>query len=187
MRFLPLLLLLLANGCADNSVAPGDPDLRSVNAAELQAELVALDAEIVVLNAWATWCLPCRYEFPEFTEFGRRKAADGVVVRFLSMDYEGEVPEAIAFLKEQEVEGVTYIKAPGTTTFLRDMHPRWSGGIPASFVYDGDGNLLDFWEGMVDYEVLDRRVAAARAQLDGGDAEETPEQDATEETAALRR
>ncbi|MEO1729084.1 MAG: hypothetical protein AAFR95_18925, partial [Bacteroidota bacterium] len=86
---------------------------------------------------------------------------------------------AIDFLKEQEVEGVTYIKEPGSTTFLRDMNPRWSGGLPASFVYDGDGNLVDFWEGMVDYETLDRRVVAARAAL----ADTT----AQEETAALAR
>ncbi|MEL6769605.1 MAG: TlpA disulfide reductase family protein [Bacteroidota bacterium] len=177
MRFLALLVLLLLVGCADNSVAPGEPDLRSVDASELQAELVALDAEIVVLNAWATWCLPCRVEFPEFMEYGRRKAADGVAVRFLSMDYEDDVRLAIDFLKEQEVEGVTYIKEPGSTTFLRDMNPRWSGGLPASFVYDGDGNLVDFWEGMVDYETLDRRVVAARAAL----ADTT----AQEETAAL--
>ncbi|MEL6705716.1 MAG: TlpA disulfide reductase family protein [Bacteroidota bacterium] len=179
MRLFSFLLLLFVVGCADNSVAPGEPDLRSVDASELQADLVALDAEIVVLNAWATWCLPCRVEFPEFMEYGRRKAADGVTVRFLSMDYEDDVRLAIDFLKEQEVEGVTYIKEPGSTTFLRDMNPRWSGGLPASFVYDGEGNLVDFWEGMVDYETLDRRVAAARAAL----ADTT----AQEETAALAR
>ncbi|MEM8598408.1 MAG: TlpA disulfide reductase family protein [Bacteroidota bacterium] len=184
MRFLALLVLLFAAGCADNSVAPGDPDLRSVDASELQADLVALDAEIVVLNAWATWCLPCRVEFPEFMEYSRRKAADGVVVRFLSMDYEDDVRFAIDFLKEQEVEGVTYIKEPGTTTFLRDMNPRWSGGLPASFVYDGEGNLIDFWQGAVDYETLDQRVAAARAALADDRAENEA---AEEETAALAR
>src|SRR5205823_10473493 len=45
--------------------------------------------KVVVLNYWATWCVPCRQEIPEFNRIHDEMGAKGVEVVGISMDQEG--------------------------------------------------------------------------------------------------
>jgi thiol-disulfide isomerase/thioredoxin len=134
--------------------------IEAVDAGQLAREVQMVDADYVVVNFWASWCLPCREEFPEFMRFDR--AHDDVAVRFVSLDFDDEVDLAAEFLREQGVTGTTYMQIGRAEEFIDSISTRWTGAIPASAIYDSDGNLLAFWEGKVDYDDLVQRVAAVR-------------------------
>lgn len=84
-----LALALLAGGSAPAAaIEAGKP------APLLQAQLLDGDSydlaahrgEVVVLNFWATWCVPCRAELPAFSDYFRQHRDEGLSVLAVSMD-----------------------------------------------------------------------------------------------------
>jgi len=164
---LAMLFGLAACGGASGGGAPLYDEagvvIQPVTAAGLIDEVRATGADLVVVNFWASWCLPCREEFPDFMRFDAERT--DVAVRFVSADFEDDVHFAAQFLEQQGYAGTSYLKSSQDNQFMRTVSSAWSGAIPATAIYDGDGNQLDFWEGKVDYDELSARVDAARPTL----------------------
>ena len=75
-----------------------------------------------------------------------------------STDFESDLPLASEFLVEQGVPWPSYAKTGVDFAFIEAFHKQWSGALPATFIYDRDGNLRAFWEGITSYEELERTV-----------------------------
>jgi thiol-disulfide isomerase/thioredoxin len=127
-------------------------------------------AKAVVLNVWATWCDPCREEFPDLVRLGHEYAWRGVRMVLVSSDFDSEKPAVTKFLAAQGVDFATYIKSGSDMTFINGLNPRWTGALPATFVYDGQGRLRDFWEGKASYAKMEEHL---RRVLAGGGADST--------------
>jgi thiol-disulfide isomerase/thioredoxin len=120
-------------------------------------------ASVVVLNVWATWCQPCREEFPDLVRLEREYRARGVRLVLVSADFPDALGEAKAFLDEHGVAFPSFIKDGDVPdqAFIDGLDPRWSGALPATIVFDGAGRKTAFWEGKADYPTLERRVKEA--------------------------
>jgi thiol-disulfide isomerase/thioredoxin len=104
------------------------------------------DATVTVVNFWATWCVPCVEEFPAFVKLEENLDERGVDVMFISTDFPNQKQKVVDFLKEHGVSGTSYLKTGKTTPFVNGFSEEWSGAVPATFIYDSDGTLLDFRE-----------------------------------------
>ena len=135
-----------------------EPEVRPATAQEILADVRQREADVKVVNFWATWCVPCRQEFPEFVQLGKDLAGK-VDVIFVSADFEEALPDAKAFLAEQGVT-VSYLKQEKDNVFIPAFHEDWTGALPATLLYDADGSVRDFWEGKTTYDVLRARVEA---------------------------
>ena len=160
--FVLLTALLALSACGGSDAAPEGLVIKPVSASELIDEVRAADADLVVVNFWASWCLPCREEFPDFVRYSREADPSDVQVQFVTVDFEEDLPHAAQFLREHGIDGTTYVKDGKEGAFISEINPDWTGAIPATAVYDRDGNRLAFWEGIVTYDQLVRRVDAAR-------------------------
>ncbi|HEX6851906.1 MAG TPA: TlpA disulfide reductase family protein [Candidatus Polarisedimenticolaceae bacterium] len=120
-------------------------------------------AAVVVLNVWATWCQPCREEFPDLLRLEREYRAKGVRLVLVSADFPDAVAEAEAFLRRHGVAFQTFLKDGDVPdqAFIDGLDPRWSGALPATIVFDGAGRKTAFWEGKADYATLERHVKEA--------------------------
>lgn len=153
-------LLILLFGPQD--VRAQEAVIRPVTYDALLSEIKDTDAEVTVVNFWATWCGPCREEFPAFVQLGKDFESEGVRVLFVSMDFDDEVPEVAAFLAEQNWDRPSYLRTGNDHEFISALHDEWSGVLPATMVYRQEGELVDFWQGEpVTFEELHTRVLNA--------------------------
>ena len=106
------------------------------------------DRRPLVLNLWASWCLPCRTEIPELSAFSDNRGD----VRVLGVAVDDTEGSAVAFAREIEA---TYPLALGTSEF-EDAYPRI--GLPVTFVIDGNGVITDVFNGILDEKVLGELV-----------------------------
>ena len=156
LPLLTLSLMVLIQGCASEA----SPDLAPspVSLDELKRTIDSRQGRVVVVNFWATWCMPCRVEFPDLVKFGKEFEDQGVDMVFVSTDFESDLPMAAEFLKEQGVPWRSYVKMGVDFEFIDAFHTQWSGALPATFVYDRDGNLRAFWDGITSYAELESQV-----------------------------
>lgn len=146
-------------GCdKPRSVPVEQVQVKPVTAAELLQLVRDSGAKVVLVNVWATWCGPCREEFPDLVRLARDHEAKGLKVMFVSTDFDSELPQVKEFLARHGVNFPTYLKAEKDMPFINAMDERWTGAIPATFVYDGSGKLRHFWEGMASYREFEQRV-----------------------------
>ena len=134
------------------------PEVQPSTHAELMTTIQNSTANVKVVNFWATWCVPCRQEFPALVQVGKDFAPHGVEVIFISADSEEDLPRVQAFLAEQNVTRKTYLVKGGENDFINAFHADWSGALPATFLFGRDGRLQVFWEGKTTYEELERRI-----------------------------
>ncbi|HEU4735527.1 MAG TPA: redoxin domain-containing protein [Solirubrobacterales bacterium] len=105
----------------------------------------------VLVNLWASWCIPCREEAPVLERFYQRnRARETTVVGINVQDNEGD---AVAFLREH----------PARFTQLRSVGDERSDafgstGVPENFLVEPDGDLALIWRGPVDDQFLRERV-----------------------------
>ena len=149
------------------------PELRPATVRELRAAIAAPGASAVLVNVWATWCLPCRKEFPDLLRAAADYRGRGLRLVLVSADFEDNAGAARAFLARHGVDFLTYLKTGADMEFIDALSPRWSGALPATFVYDGAGSLRDYWEGEATYETFAARIRAVVEAGTAGGKEES--------------
>lgn len=105
-----------------------------------EARLHALRGTPVVVNVWASWCVPCRAEFPLFqvasVRLGRR-------VAFLGVDTRDNAPDARGFLSNFPVSYPSFQDPSGD--IARSLAP--TEGVPATVFLDPAGRVTYFHQG----------------------------------------
>lgn len=113
---------------------------------------------LTLINFWATWCGPCREEFPDLVKIKRAWDAKGVDLAFVSTDFEADLSDVKTFLAEQGVDFDTYIKQGDDDTFLKTIDPAWPGALPTTFIFDSTGRKLQRWDGPITEEELNKII-----------------------------
>ncbi len=96
-------------------------------------DLAALRGQVVVLNFWASWCVPCRVEHADLVAAAERYQPRGV--RFFGLVYQDSPGSARAFI--QELGGVNYPSLLDEGTRVAISYG--ITGVPETFVIDQDG------------------------------------------------
>ena len=151
-------------GHPKSAAANGSQEPQPVTSAQIAEHVRGNGAAATLVNVWATWCGPCREEFPDLVRFQRDFRDRNVEVMYVSADFDDQVAEIRKFLSGQGMTGPSYLKAEADMAFIDGLDPRWSGALPATFVFDGTGKLVRYWEGRADYD----RFASAITEAMGG-------------------
>ncbi len=112
-----------------------------------------------MVNFWATWCDPCREEFPNLVRLHNTYRSHGLSVLAISMDEPESVPAIEQFLKSQGANFGSYRQHfKDFEALVNSINPRWGGAIPATFLYDREGRLVESWQGATTFEEFERAV-----------------------------
>jgi thiol-disulfide isomerase/thioredoxin len=144
-----------------NAIVIRPATLEQVQALVRTPDSLGAGARVVLMNTWATWCVPCREEFPDLMRIHREYRDRGLRLLLVSADFEDELPAARRFLAAQGVDFPTFIKNDDDMRFINGIEAAWTGALPATVLYDAAGGKLWFHEGKVTYEELKTRIDAA--------------------------
>jgi cytochrome c biogenesis protein CcmG/thiol:disulfide interchange protein DsbE len=100
-----------------------------------QQQIEALRGHPIVVNKWASWCGPCRFEFPFFRRLAERF---GKRIAFLGVDSRDSRDEAEEFLKEHPVPYPSIYDRRGKVARLF----RGDRAFPATAFYNREGELV---------------------------------------------
>ncbi|MGH2753227.1 MAG: TlpA family protein disulfide reductase [Actinomycetota bacterium] len=153
----PAVALLAVLGAAvmrsGSAPQPGDP------APDFEAPLLTgggtlalddLDGKPVVLNFWASWCVPCKDEAPMLS---RAAAAFGDRVAFVGVDVKDAHSDAVAFVEDQDLDYL-HVRDEDETIF-RDYGLT---GQPETFFIDDEGVIVEHVNGPLPQDALDQLV-----------------------------
>ena len=110
------------------------PDLPFTDGNGAPTSLAAFRGRVVVLNVWATWCLPCREEMPTLDRLQATLAGPGFEVVAVSIDRDG-MPVVREFFARQSIRHLhPYVDASGDALSILGV-----AGIPLTLLVDRDG------------------------------------------------
>jgi len=121
-------------------------DVREINLEGLKKILQRdpNDKRPLLLNFWATWCDPCREEFPDLVKLDGDYKDRGLNFIAISIDditdLKSEVPKFLNQMKATMPVVLLNMNDPEPAIKLVD--PAWDGQLPATFLYDKDGKVV---------------------------------------------
>ncbi len=105
----------------------------------------------VLVNLWASWCIPCREEAPVLQDFYEQNRGRETTV--VGIDVQDNEDDAVAFLREHPT-GYPQLRSVGDER----SDAFGSTGVPENFLVEPDGDLALIWRGPVDDQFLRERV-----------------------------
>ena len=119
-----------------------------------ELELASLRGKAVVLNVWASWCIPCKEEAPFLEQVWRDNRSRGLVV--VGLDAKDFRRDARRFMRRYELTFPVVFDGPGDTIASYGVT-----GFPETFVLDREGRVIETFVGAVNSDEDRARLRAA--------------------------
>ncbi len=147
-----ILALLAATTGAQQKLSP-------VDEAGYRAILKSNTGTVLLVDFWATWCAPCRQEMPLLSRLESRLKDKRFRLVTISADEPEQEPAAVEFLKKSGVTGAAYLRrAKDDDKFINSVDAKWSGALPALFLYDRQGTLVKSFVGETELSVIEAAI-----------------------------
>jgi thiol-disulfide isomerase/thioredoxin len=142
---------------AAQTPSPNDPALIDIQG--YQKLLQQYKGKPLLVTFWATWCEPCRDEYPMLNELAKQYAPQGLKVVGVSLDQDGDLILMRRFLARYKPMFPNYRKKKGEEdAFVQAVLPGWNGSIPASVFYAKDGQQVGHFVGAGDHETYEAAI-----------------------------
>ena len=166
LAFLCLLAgaAVMAAPQAPKTAAPRDPEL--IDAQGYEKLIQQYRGKPLLVTFWATWCEPCRDEYPMLNELAKQYAPQGLKVVGVNLDDDGDLILMRRFIARYRPVFPNYRRKPGNEEpFRQAVLPGWKGTLPASFFYAKDGKQVGSFVGEKNRETYE---GAIRSLLNSG-------------------
>lgn len=138
----------------EKSVGGPAPTITKIDEVELKKLLIPRGKPLLV-NFWATWCDPCREEFPELVKMyaDYKGRIDFLTISLDDLaDINTEVPK---FLIDMKSSMPAYLlKTDDEDAAMRSVSANWAGGLPFTILFDPDGSTAYFRQGKIRPDIL---------------------------------
>jgi thiol-disulfide isomerase/thioredoxin len=124
-----------------------EPVIKKLKATELEAYISGCDHPLIV-NFWATFCVPCNKEIPYFISSVDKYKDKGVELLLVSLDLPDYYPDRIATFakKNNYTASLAWLNETDADYFCPKIDKRWSGGIPSSLFINNKTHYRQFFD-----------------------------------------
>lgn len=149
-----LLLILFLPGIRNSIFAQPAANIPVMNFQQFEPTLHYSNDTIYIINFWATWCVPCRKELPEFEKIHKDFSGQKVKVILTSLDFPKQIENSlIPFLEKNNITAdVILLNDPNSNVWIDKVDTSWSGSLPATLIYNSSGR--QFFEKELNYESI---------------------------------
>src|SRR5271157_2348021 len=167
MKLRLLFIALWVSGgialAAAQAHAPKDPELIDVQG--YQRILQHYKGKPLLVTFWATWCEPCRDEYPMLNDLAKEYAPKGLQVVGVDFDQDGDLILMRRFLARYKPIFPNYRKKKGEEeAFSEAVMPGYNGALPASFFYARDGKQVGHVVGAGDHDTYEAAIRSLLAK-----------------------
>jgi thiol-disulfide isomerase/thioredoxin len=154
-----ILFFSIINYGQSGQLIQGNLEVSEITIDELNDIIKTREGKVLLINIWATWCVPCKEEFPDLIKIAD-KYGEQIELIGISIDFTDEVEsKIIPFLSELQPNFDNYVNIENDAEkFINNLNPKWSGAIPASFFYDSDGKQFLFYEGKMTFKEIETKA-----------------------------
>lgn len=145
-----------ASSSAEPAIGSEAPALALRDLTGQEQSLAGYRGKIVVLNFWATWCLPCRKEMPAFVSLQNAYAAWGVQVIAASADAADREAQVVRFVRDQKLAFPIWLGATPEQMLALGL----GNELPGTIILDRDGKIVARFRGTVTEAQLKKEVDA---------------------------
>jgi peroxiredoxin len=131
-------------------------DLTLKDLSGVEQSLQSLKGRIVVLNFWATYCIPCRKEMPDLAVIQNEFAPLGVQVIGVSTDDVADRSKVLQFVKETKVNFPIWVGGSAAHMVRFGL----GTALPGTVVIDREGKIAKIISGVIDAAVLRKEIEA---------------------------
>ena len=122
-------------------------------------ELLKPRKKPLLVNFWATWCIPCREEFPDLVELDNeyKGKIDFITI---SLDDLAEIKRDVPkFLTEMKATMPAYLlKTNDENAVIGSISKDWTGGLPFTVLYDENGKVIHTRQGKISPKLVKEKV-----------------------------
>lgn len=139
---------------------PEKPKPPIVKVEELKKMYENKSDTVYIINFWATWCVPCVQEMPDFEKITAEYDSAKVKVIFVSLDFADDYDKKLLpFIHKHDIKSaVVLLDETNANYFIPLIEDRWSGTIPATLIIRNDKNAKEFYGMKLEYEFLKKRL-----------------------------
>lgn|SRR5574341_150299 len=165
-----LLAGIAAPGQSNGMGAAAGREIRQIDLDGLKTLLKrdAKDARPLLVNFWATWCDPCREEFPDLVKINNDYGEKKLNFVAISLDDVADLQTAVPkFLDENKATmPVVLLNVNDPEPAIKAVDAAWDGQLPATFLYDKDGHIVFKHFGRINAkdlrDAIDKQVSSAK-------------------------
>ena len=134
---------------AAKSAKPATSELPLIDVAGYNQVLAKYRGKPLLVTFWATWCEPCRDEFPMLVELYKQYAPQGLAIFGVSLDDDADMNLVRRFLAKNQPGFPNYRQKPGidVDAFYHGVNPAWTGTMPETIFYGRDGRIIGHFVG----------------------------------------
>jgi thiol-disulfide isomerase/thioredoxin len=145
------------------------PVVEPINAEALKNLLTQQRERPLLINFWATYCDPCRDEFPDLVKIDKDYRPQSLEFITVSLDDMSDIKTAVPkFLEEMKATMPAYLLNDNDPEpAIKLMDPRWQGALPATFLYNAKGEVVYKHFGRVDTAELRNEIDKLVKKGDG--------------------
>jgi thiol-disulfide isomerase/thioredoxin len=127
------------------------------------ANLIEKSDSILVINFWATFCVPCIEEIPDLIKYTNLHKKDKVKLYLVSLDlpeyYPNKIKKFIA--KKKFITNIAWLNETNADYFCPIISEQWSGAIPATLIVNTKKGYRQFYEKKLSALEIKKAIEAA--------------------------
>jgi peroxiredoxin len=141
-------------GCT-TKIVPAKLNFTMKDADDKKVRLADFKGKVIVLNFWATWCVPCKTEIPEFVDLQKAYESQGVQFIGISVDEKETIAKLRPYIAEHSMN-YPVLQGKSNEGVLDAYGPLAT--VPTTYLIKRDGNVCKRHAGAVTKDVLEREL-----------------------------